>query len=223
MTLLLAAFSPVHAADLSAYVVLTTDYVWRGVTQSDEDPAAQLGGEIALESGLYGGVWASTIDIDNGPGRERDTEMRYYLGYGWDATNTLTLTANVVAYRYPGQGGLVDYAYEEYMLTGNYDDRLWITYAFSPDLYHSGYESHNVETFAEVGLGKHLILGAGIGYYDVAKLAGDDYAYWELGVTWPVNRIDIDLRYHDTSRWVPIVSSADRAGARVALSFRISI
>jgi uncharacterized protein (TIGR02001 family) len=213
---------PLHAAELSGYLVLTTDYVWRGVTQSDGDPAAQLGGDIAFDSGIYAGLWGSTIDINNGPDRQRDTEISYYLGYSHDVGKRWTFGISAVAYTYPGQTGTVDYNYEEYMFSTNYDDRVWLEYAYSPDLYNFDRESHNVEAYAEWPAGKHLIVGVGAGYYDVSDLVGDGYAYWELGVTWPLKRFDIDLRYHDTSRWVPVVSSEDRADARVALSFRLT-
>jgi len=212
----------VQAAELSGYLVLTTDYVWRGVTQSDGDPAVQLGGDIAFDSGIYAGLWGSTIDINNGADRQRDTELTYYLGYSRDVGERWSFGVSAVAYTYPGQGGLVDYNYEEFMFSTNYNDRVWLEYAYSPDLYNSGRESHNVEAYAEWPAGKHLIIGAGTGYYDVSDLVGDGYAYWELGVTWPVKRFDIDLRYHDTSRWVPIVSSEDRADARIALSLRLT-
>ena len=210
------------AADLAGYLVLTTDYVWRGVTQSDGDPAAQLGGDVGFRSGIYAGVWGSTVDIDNGDGRVRDTEVNYYLGYRHDVGQRWTLGVSAIAYTYPGQGGSFDYDYEEAILSANFDDRLWLEYAWSPDLYHTGFESHNIEVFTEFPAGEHLVVGAGAGYYDVSSFVGDGYAYWEAGVTWPISRFAVDLRYHDTSRWVPVVSSPDRDGPRVAFSIRIA-
>ncbi len=210
------------AADFSAYLTVTTDYVWRGVTQSDGDPAAQAGGDIAFDNGFFLGVWGSTIDINNGADRQRDNELTYYAGYSHPTNGRWTFGATVVAYTYPEQTGAVDYDYEELLLSANFDDRLWFEYAYSPDLYNSGETSHNLEVMTEWPTGKHLVLSAGAGYYDVSDLTGDGYAYWELGLTWPISRFDIDLRYHDTNRWVRIVSSADRADARVALSVRVS-
>jgi len=220
--LLSATISPAQSADLSGYVVLTSDYVWRGVTQSDGDPAIQLGGDVAFDSGIYVGLWGSTVDINNGGDRQRDNELTYYLGYSHDIATRWSLGTSVVVYTYPGQTGVVDYNYEEVMLTANYDDRLWFEYAYSPDLYNTELDSHNVEVFTEWPAGKQLIIGAGVGYYDVSNLVGDGYTYWEGGVTWPIGQFDIDLRYHDTSRWVPVISSPDRADSRVALSIRLT-
>jgi len=222
VVLLNAAPLTASSADLSGYLVLTSDYVWRGVTQSNGDPAAQLGGDVAFDSGIYAGVWGSTVDINNGGDRQRDTELTYYLGYSHDVGSRWVLGASVVVYTYPGQTGAVDYNYEEVMLMTNYDDRVWLEYAYSPDLYNTGFDSHNVEVFTEWPAGKHLVIGAGAGYYDVSNFVGDGYAYWELGVTWPIRRFDIDLRYHDTSRWVPVISTPERADSRIALSIRLT-
>ena len=210
------------ATDLTGYAVLTTDYVWRGVTQSDGDPAAQLGGDVSFRSGMFAGIWGSTIDIDNGEGRQRDVEVTYYVGYQREVGRRWTLGGSVVAYTYPGQTGSIDYDYEELILSANFEDRVWFEYAWSPDLYHTGFESHNVEVLAEFPAGEHLVVSGGAGYYDVSRFVGDGYAYWELGVTWPISRFAFDLRYHDTSRWVPVISSPDRADSRVAFSLRIA-
>lgn len=212
----------IFAAEISGYATVTSDYVWRGATQSNGDPAVQLGGEIDFENGVYAGVWGSTVDIENGPDRQRDQELHLYLGYGQELSDRWALGAAVVSYSYPGQSGDIDYDYAEVMLSANFEDRVWFQYAFSPDLYDSGQESHNLEVYTEWPLGQYLLVGGGAGYYDVSRVSGRSYNYWEFGFTWPVDRFEIDLRYHDSSRWVPIVSSADRAGSRLALSLQVS-
>ncbi len=219
--LLVSLALPASAAEFSGYLTLTTDYVWRGVTQSDGDPAAQLGGEVSFRSGVYAGLWGSTIDIDNGGNRQRDAEVNYYLGYGYDVSALWVLGASVVAYTYPGQTGPIDYNYEEYALSVNYDDRAWLEYAYSADYWGLNIESHNVELISEWSAGEHLVLRAAVGYFDFADFLDDSYAYWDLGVTWPLNRFSFDLRYHDTSDPVFIVSTPDSADARVVLSFRV--
>jgi uncharacterized protein (TIGR02001 family) len=81
------------AADFGGYVTLTTDYVKRGVTQSDGDPALQLGVEMSFENGFFLGAWGSTVDISNGPATQRDLEVNYYAGYVLDASDSWRLSA----------------------------------------------------------------------------------------------------------------------------------
>jgi len=213
------SFAP--AAEVSGYAVLTTDYVFRGVSHSDSHGAVQLGGDVSFDSGLYFGVWGSTVDISNGPGQQRDFQLDYYLGYGLDISSKWSVGANIVSYNFPGSEGQFDYDYFEVSLTSNYNDRVWLEYSYSPDLFHSGYAAQNFELYTEWQTGGELTLGAGAGFYDVSKLSRSDYSHWQLGVTRPFGVVDVDLRYFDTSDWVPIVSTPERADERIVLSVRI--
>jgi uncharacterized protein (TIGR02001 family) len=48
----------------SGSVALSSEYVWRGVTQSDSEPAISGSFDLGHASGFYAGVWASSIDFD---------------------------------------------------------------------------------------------------------------------------------------------------------------
>jgi uncharacterized protein (TIGR02001 family) len=218
LTILMASLS--KSAEFTGYVVLTSDYVFRGVSYSDSHAAVQLGGDVAFDSGVYFGAWASTVDLSNPAGQQRDLKVDYYLGYAFDVTNRWSVSANVVSYNFPGSDKPIDYDYIEYSLATNYNDRVWFEYSYSPDLFVSGIASHNYELFTEWQPGYELTVGAGVGYYDVSELAGSGYTYWELGVTRPFGFVDVDLRYFDTSDSVPIISTPERAEERLVLSVR---
>ena len=203
------------AAEFNAYATLTTDYVFRGVSYSDGSPAARLGAEVSSGKGFYAGALASSIDIGDSPGHERDLELNYYAGLRMDLATSWSLAATAIAYRYPGPDTVIDYDYEELSLALNYDDRVWLEYANSP-----GYETQNVELYAEAPLPWALTGGAGVGWYDVSAISNRDYVYWQAGLTRHFKIVDLDLRYHDTSRWVPRVSDEERAEGRVVLSAR---
>lgn len=217
--LLVSQYAP--AAEFSGYLTLTTDYVKRGVTQSDSDAAIQIGAEVAFDNGVFFGAWGSTVDIGNGLLRQRDVEANYYAGYVFDIASAWQISVGAVAYVYPGQSGNVDYDYEEYFLGGNYDDRVWLELAYSPDLYNSGQSSINVDLFAEWPINDIWAIGGGVGRYDTSNLTGSAYQYWQLGITASLRWADIDFRFHDTDKWVPIVSTPDRARSRFVLTIQI--
>jgi hypothetical protein len=52
-------------------------------------------------------------------------------------------------------------------------------------------------------------------------LSGSGYGYWQLGVTRPLGRIHVDLRYHDSNRAVPIISTSEHTRPRVVLSAKL--
>ncbi len=146
----------------------------------------------------------------------------YYVGVDREIGNHWSLGANLVAYTYPGQSGGFDYDYEEISLAVNYRDRAWLEFSYSPDLYHSGRAARNIDLFTEWPLPKQFVMGAGIGHYDPSDLTGAAYTYWQIGITRPLGIVDVDLRFHDTSAAVPIVSTPYRADARIALSLRLA-
>lgn len=62
------------AADLSANIGATSNYVWRGVTQTANASAISGGFDFAHDSGLYVGTWASNVSGGH--------EVDLYAGYG---------------------------------------------------------------------------------------------------------------------------------------------
>lgn len=65
-------------AELSANAALTSNYMWRGATQSDEGVAVQGGVDWSNKDGLYAGTWASTVDF--GPLSDTNAEIDFYAG-----------------------------------------------------------------------------------------------------------------------------------------------
>lgn len=216
---LLAASAAAAAADVGGYLAVTSDYVFRGVSYSDGHAAVQGGLDAASDSGLYAGLWLSSLDIET-PFTARDTEFVLYAGYAMDVATDWSVGVSIVRYGYPGARGPVNYDYEEFSASVNYRDRAWLEYAYSPDIFHSSRETHNVELYAEWPLPAQLTLGAGIGWFDVSALSGDAYSYWQVGVSRPAGRFVLDLRFHDTSRAVAKVSDNERAESRIVLSLR---
>ena len=63
--------------DLSFNVGAATDYVWRGVSQTDESPQI-YGGVDATVGMVYAGTWLSNVDF--GTGNDTDFELDLYAG-----------------------------------------------------------------------------------------------------------------------------------------------
>lgn len=209
------------ATEFSGYFALATDYVKRGVSQSDSGPAIQLSGDLNFDNGLFIGAWGSSVDIQNGPTRRRDLEVNLYAGYAVDVSSTWQMSVAAVAYTYPGQTGGIDYNYEEYSLDASFDDRMWLQFAYSPDLYNTGRSSTNIDLFTEWPINDVWSFGAGAGRYDTSDLTGSAYSYWQIGATASLKWADLDFRFHDTDRSVPIISTHERAKSRFVLKVQI--
>ena len=171
------------------------------------------------------GAWGSTVDIEGPADHHRQTEVRAYLGYGFEINDNLHMVLNAVAYRYPGSDGQFDYDNQEFSISLGIADQYWIEYAHSPDLYDLDIDSHNIEVFAEWPLGSLYMLSAGVGNYQVdwrETTIANETLYWQLGVSRSFGQFDVDLRYHEAQDAVRFTSTDERIDARVALSVRLS-
>lgn len=102
---LASAFSlPTLADDLtvSSNVSLVSDYLYRGISQSGANPAIQGGFDLAHASGLYAGVWGSSISFINeaGLGNSGGLELDTYAGYKGTASD-IGYDVGFLRYNYP--------------------------------------------------------------------------------------------------------------------------
>ena len=111
-------------ASVSANVSFTSDYIWRGMTQSD-GPAIQGGFDYAAESGFYAGIWGSNVNFNDGAGSELD----YYFGYGFEA-GAIGVDLGYVAFDYPDNTDGLDF--EEIVIGLSYAD-FGLTFALGQD------------------------------------------------------------------------------------------
>ena len=108
-----AADEPAEAAPepspVTANVSVTNDYRYRGITQSNYQPAVQGGFDYAHESGLYIGNWNSTINwIANSTNNQTRApiEMDFYGGFKKELiAEGFASDFGVLQYYYPQSGG----------------------------------------------------------------------------------------------------------------------
>jgi uncharacterized protein (TIGR02001 family) len=115
----LAASSFVFAADAApapdvtvAYNIgLYSQYIFRGLTQTDRGPALQGGIDLTHSSGFYLGAWASNIswlrDLNPGAGQSAyekggHLELDLYGGYRYAFANGVGIDVGALQYIYPG-------------------------------------------------------------------------------------------------------------------------
>lgn len=93
---------------LTANVGLFSQYIFRGLTQTNEDPAIQGGFDYSHASGFYAGVWASNISWlrDAAPPQTYrsggSAEIDFYGGFKTTVAEDFTLDVGVLQYWYPG-------------------------------------------------------------------------------------------------------------------------
>lgn len=132
----MAADAPEHT--VTSNIGLTSNYVYRGITQTIGKPALQGGFDYAHASGLYVGLWGSNVSWITGSGStgEASLELDTYLGYKGGFAGDFSYDVGAVRYNYlgdyvPAAGGYVKADTSEVYGAIGYQ---WITLKYSYSL-----------------------------------------------------------------------------------------
>lgn len=193
---------------VSANVALTSNYVWRGITQSDGDAAIQ-GGFDYTNGIFYAGVWGSSVDDF---GVSASSEIDLYAGIA-PTLGPVTFDLGLVGYLYPGASDDIDFNELKLGASINPTEAFAIgaTAYVSDDFGASGDDSLYLEANASYAFTEAFSVSGAYGNqgeYDV----NDDYTTWNLGATYALHGFALDLRYHE----------ADIPGEDEQISFTIS-
>lgn len=195
------ADSPFAAENFSSTLTFTTDYVFRGASLSDGNPAIQGSfdwGQGPWFAGVWGTNWASEENAN--------LEVDYYFGWA-DNVGGVDLMVMPIWYSYPGSAAEGDYETLELWTSAgmgfdNVPGAPYVTLGLdlSDNYADSGSSVHS--TIAVAFTVGDFGIDAKYGYMDVDGdngVAAYDYGYYNVGVSTSVSGFGIDLRYHDTS------------------------
>jgi uncharacterized protein (TIGR02001 family) len=207
----LLASSSAAMAEISANVTLASDYVFRGVSQTDNQMAIQGGFDWGHDSGFYVGTWASNVDSQFfGGATDPQIELDLYLGYANEFGNGLGYDLGYLRYQYPGGGdfntnelyGVL--SYKGFSGSVNYSDELAFVGSEESGWYWKAAYEYSFPY--EIGFSAHIGYSTG-GGFDDDKALGGSYTDWSIAGSIPVAGVDLGLVYTDTN-----VSSSDCGG-----------
>lgn len=201
------------AVTVTGGATLVSQYRFRGISLSDEKAAIQGTINVNHESGIYGGVWASSLDGFGELGGS-NVELDLYAGYRKEVADGVTLDAGLLYYAYPGsEGGTFEF-FEPYAnVSGSIGPvTAKVGAAFAPEQDGIGGNS-NVYLFNDNSLaigGTPISLTSHLGWSngDTTLTPGGEYFDWSLGATASWRNLTLGVAYVDTD-----ISDADALGA----------
>lgn len=154
---------------------VTSDYRFRGVSQSGGDIAIQGGITVSHASGFYVGTWGSSIDLGSLYG---STELDIFGGWTGEVSSGVTTDIGLLYYAYPnGTGGDSEF-FEPYAsisaMAGPAKVKLGATYAWKQDAlpnFAGNKKSDNLYLYGNVDFAipnTPLTLSGHLGYTDGA-------------------------------------------------------
>lgn len=194
------------AAEVSGSVAVVSDYLFRGLTQTNGNPALQGGVTWNHDSGFYAGAWGSSISwlSDMDPDISSQVELDGFAGYaGTFGESDFGYDIGVNYYWYPGDypAGFNDADTAEIYVGLSYrflSAKYWyaVTDLFGvPD----SDGSTNLDLSGKLEFGEGWSTTAAVGKQWVKGLGGTgSYAFWKVGLDKSFdNGFGIGLSYND--------------------------
>jgi uncharacterized protein (TIGR02001 family) len=162
-------------AEVSANIGATNNYIWRGVTQTDNDAAVSGGLDYAHDSGLYAGTWVSNVDYGGA-----SAEVDFYGGFA-NELDSISYDIGAIYYYYPGRDSDADINFSEaYLNLGFGPFSAGVNWTFWKE--QSG-DTHDL--YYTLGAGTDIAptwsIGATLGYYDFD--GGGNYTHGQLDLS----------------------------------------
>ena len=219
------AQKPMIPGSFSANVALTSEYYFRGVSQTDDKPAIQGGFdyEVGLSDpiNLYAGVWASNVDFnETGTIEGANIEIDWYGGLNGTIPGTeLGWDLGFVYYWYPGADSSLEYNFVEIAASLSYNFGVAEV---------SASLNYSPENFGDTGDAWYSKFGVSAPVMEIVTLAAyvarqniadsTNYTEWNVSASVTLGGFDFSVAYTDTT-----LGDDDNAGPKalftVAKSF----
>jgi uncharacterized protein (TIGR02001 family) len=184
----------------SAYVTWTTDYVYRGISLTGNDPTWQGGADIAHRSGIFAGLWTSALDFAPpiGPNTEHNAFVGYSHDFGMAWNASVRYTRFDFRSVYTGEGSpFRDNAFNQWQVDVRYNRATTLRVYQTDNTYGMRFFSTTVELQHVVPIADNWLLSGLFGRWDDLETLGiDHYNYLEFAGSWSVPRVNVTVQYH---------------------------
>jgi uncharacterized protein (TIGR02001 family) len=202
LALLLVPVTPVQAqSPWSATIGATTDYIFRGVSQTYDSGAVQVGGSYQSSLGWFAGAWASNVNPY--PHAGASAELDLYAGYTRALGSDFSARFAYTHYTYVDDPRPAHYDYDELSATIGYLDRLAATLSYQPNYSNYSYlgfarhePSGTLEVTGRWPVKCGVSLTAGAGYYDLHRVFGVSYWAADAGVSYVYRRLSMEVGHY---------------------------
>ena len=203
-------------AQITGNLGLTSDYRFRGVSQTQNAPAVQGGIDYNHVSGLYIGNWNSSVSSQlytNGAGVESDV----YAGFRKQVFGNFVVDVGSYNYFYPRAGTNGSFDTNEIFAGIGYKELITVKYSYALSDYFGTANSKNsfyVQADAAIPLARNLQLVAHIGHTNVANSSSLDYTDYNVGLGYDLKGWNLAAKYYINDNKTSTFMTANTVGGQ---------
>lgn len=211
------------ALTLDGDITYTSDYVFRGISETGGRGAGQVDVHLASADGTFLGVFATTLshvwhfEYEN---LGWNYQVEEYLGHRFDLSQSWSATLTAANYSYLDGNAPFSNDYQELSAAVSYLDSWTATFAVIPNAvrYDRGdrlgrYPAYTADASTQLPVVGRLFLTAGAGYYSSDS---SGYAYGNAGLAFEFKRLRLDAGYYFAQDRAQTLFPYGRAGSRFA-------
>lgn len=214
---------PAGAVSVDGDISYTSDYVFRGISETGGRGAGQIDVRVSTRDGSFLGLFASTLGHVWRKGwgyRGWDYALEEYIGHRFDLSPAWSTTLTAVNYSYLKGNVPLSNDYQEVSVAGSYLDLWTMTVSVIPNAvrfdggYRLGrYPAYVADTSAQIPLIGRLFFTAGAGYYTSDSTG---YAFGNAGLAFEFKSLRLDAGYYAAQERAQALFPYGRAGNRFA-------
>ncbi len=195
-----AVFAAGAHAQTTFNAAVTSDYRYRGISQTRLQPALQGGADYVHAAGWYVGAWASTIKWTKDAGGDGSIELDLYGGKRGEIASGFTYDVGVLRYLYSGNelgrvNGFVNANTTEVYGQLGYGP-AYIKYSHATTSLFGFVDSENsgyLDIGANIDAGKGVTVQLHAGRQRVENNGAASYTDWKVGATRPFGPVTVTL------------------------------
>jgi uncharacterized protein (TIGR02001 family) len=209
---------------VSGTVGVSSDYTFRGVSQTLGNPALQVSADLDLPAGFYAWAWGSNVDFvpDGQADDNARTEIDLALGYAGDIGDNLGIEVELIRYVFPGTSAGINYDYGELLATIRYDERYHATLAYSNNVDGTGRHSRFYRLGGQFDLWNGATVGLDYGLFDLRDAYGHAYSFLETSLAQQIGDAVVALGYVNTYGAADVIYGDRVIGARFVMSLKLN-
>ena len=188
------------AASTSISLTFASDYLFNGISQTQEKPAFQGSFDWSDQTGWYAGVWGSNVDFND----DTNIEFDGYVGYVTAMNEQISLDVGLAQYTYHGGDNSSNANFAEVYAKFNFGETN-LNFWYSWDYFGTGAGHSIVMLTHSFPVNEALSIELGVDYsvsLDTKKYEwqdnDNDYLHWRLTANYTVHDWHLSLGFEDT-------------------------
>ena len=218
---------PAQAGEWSANASMTSNYIWRGLTQTENEAAVQGGIDYAADNGFYFGTWASNVNY--GPSDVYSYEHDIYAGYTFE-TGDVSWDVGYLYYNYDSlaefdfgevyvQAGIGGLGLGVWMLTNTEADE-------APGQDFEAFGTYYLSADYGFTVGNDVEVGLHIGYHDgdfAEAFNGTDDGYFDYGISFAKEGFSFTITDTNVSGDFAAGPTVDNSAVKFVVGYSVDV